>query len=370
MKLDSILTRATRLAKSGNYESALKALEPEVNRYHDSFRYYYLLGISCLHVDDFSGAHDYFRLAQKVKMRDPLAILGMAALHLRRGEIDKAVDCYLEVEEIDGKNRIAKKALQIIRKYSGKDAFQAWRDSGKLHTLYPPIPSAGLSWGRVLVVAAAAIAAIMILFSILVKNQALPNPFAKQGNRGRTEYVLNAEERSEPVQTGSLYRYILTRTQVLETYEKALSLFSAYRDEAARVNLNRILESNASEGVKNRARILSSYLETPGFHNFKQADNVSYSEAAGDPPLYRDVHIIWRGMAANVQTVQNVTTFNFLVGYDTRKTMEGDVLVAFDHALSVNTERPLEVLGRIVPVSGGIMLEGLAIHQSGRLEEK
>jgi tetratricopeptide (TPR) repeat protein len=367
MKLDSILTRATRLAKSGNYERTIRTLEPEVNRYHDSFRYYYLLGISCLHVDDFSGALDYFRLAQKVKMRDPLAILGMAALHLRRGEIDQAVDCYLEVEEIDSKNRTAQKALKIIRKYSGKDAFQAWRDSGKLHTLYPPIPSAGLSWSRLIIVAAAAVAAMMILFGILEKP---PNPFAKQGRTRITEYVLNAEERSEPVQTGGLYRYILTRTQVLETYEKALSLFSAYRDEPARVSLNRILESNASEGIKNKARILVSYLETPGFHNFKQADNVSYSEAAGDPPLYRDVHIIWRGMAANVQTVQNVTTFNFLVGYDTRKTMEGDVLVVFDRALSVNTERPLEVLGRIVPISGGIMLEGVAIHQSGRLEEK
>jgi len=40
----------------------------------------------------------------------------------------------------------------------------------------------------------------------------------------------------------------------------------------------------------------------------------------------------------------------------------------FEQAVPVNTERPLEVLGRIVPVGAqGLMLEGVAIHQSGRL---
>jgi hypothetical protein len=56
------------------------------------------------------------------------------------------------------------------------------------------------------------------------------------------------------------------------------------------------------------------------------------------------------------------------VGYDTRKTLEGIVAVTLDFVASINSEQPLEVLGKVVPVSasGGIeiKLQGIAIHQS------
>jgi tetratricopeptide (TPR) repeat protein len=368
MKLDPILTKATRFARSGNYAGAIRTLEPEVNRYYGSFRYYYLLGVSCLHVGDFGGALTYFRLAHDVKIRDPLALLGLAVLYLRRGETDKAVDFYLDVQELDEKNRTAKKALKVIRKYAGADTFSAWLESGRLPSLYPPIPSPGLSLVRIFIAAAAVLAALALCFGILVQTRLLPNPFNLRGSRKvNSELSLNREERSEPVQIGGTYRYILTRAQVLETYERALSLFTDRRDEAARVNLNRVLESNASEGVKNKSRILLSYMEVPGFDNFKHGDNVPYSEVIRDTMLFRGVHVIWRGMATNAETLQNGTSFDFLVGYDTRKTLEGIVPVIFDKAVSLNLERPLEVLGRIVPVNpekgAEIRLEGIAIHQ-------
>ena len=374
MKLDPILGKASRLARSGKYEEAIRTLEPEVNRYRGSFRYYYILGVSCLHTGDFGGALTYFRLAREVKIKDPLATLGLAVLFLRRGETDRAVDYYLDVQDIDQKNRTAKKALKVIRKYSGEDTFMSWLDSGRLHTLYPPIPFAGLSWKRIAVCAASVCIVLMLCFGLLIRARVLPNPFAPGSNRiALSEFVLNQEDRNQPVQTAGSYRYVLTRAQVLETYERALSLFTAYRDEASKINLNRLLESNASEGIKNRARLLLSYMETPGFDNFRQGDNVSYSEAIRDPLLYRDVHVIWRGMATNVETVENITRFDLLVGYDTRRTLEGIVQVEFDRAVSINSERPLELLGRIIPSDSSgsnIRLIGAAVHQSGRLENQ
>jgi hypothetical protein len=113
-------------------------------------------------------------------------------------------------------------------------------------------------------------------------------------------------------------------------------------------------------------------MEVPGFDTFRRGDNTSYADAIKDPILYNDVHIIWRGMATNIVTSDTGTSFDFLVGYDTRKTLEGIVPVVFSGAISLNPERPLEVLGRIVPVSadGPIQLKGLAIHQSGQLENQ
>jgi tetratricopeptide (TPR) repeat protein len=371
MKLDPILGKATRIARGGNYEESVKILESEESMYRGSFHYSYLLGVCYLHLGDYSGALENFRHAARLKTQNPLPLLGMAVYYLRRGDIEKTVDCYLDVQELDKNNRIAKKALNIIRKHARGDDFSSVHDTGILQKLYPPVPFAGLSAGHLAVSAALLLSLFIMCFGILVNTNVIQNPLKKKGDRNTiTGYLLDADDRNQPVQTSGSYRYVLTRTEVLSMYERAQSLFTTYRDEKAKIELNRILESNASENIKNKARILISFMEIPGFDNFNKNDNVPYSDAIQDPPLYREVHVIWRGMAANVNTIQNVTTFDLLVGYDTYRTMEGQVRVVFPSAVAVNTERPLEVLGRIVPTGGqgyGIMLEGVAIHQSGRL---
>ena len=370
MKLDPILTKASRCARSGKHEAAIRTLEPEINRYHGSFYYYYLLGSSCLRTGDFGGALTYFRLAHETKRREPLAILGLAVLYLRRGETERAVDYYLDILEIDGKNRIAQKAMKVIRRQAGTDNFTNWIEAGKLPSLYPPIPFPGFSAKEILWAFAALTAVLLLTFGILVRFKFVSNPFLPRGSRqGVTALSLSREERMAPVQTDGSYRYTLSRVEALDIYERALSQFTSYRDEAARVNLNRILESNAADGLKNRARIIISYLEVPGFNTFKRADNVPYEEVAKDPLLYNEAYVIWRGMAANVVTSDTGTTFDFMVGYDTRTTLEGIVPVTFNKAIPLNPERPLELLGRVIPTGpeGPIQLEGIAIHQSGSL---
>ncbi|MDR1635730.1 MAG: tetratricopeptide repeat protein, partial [Treponema sp.] len=208
----------------------------------------------------------------------------------------------------------------------------------------------------------------------LVRFRVIDLPF-RENRTSIAGAVLEREDRERPVETGGSYRYILTRSQVLEIYDQVLSLFTDRRDEAARYNLNRLLESNASEGIKNKCRLIISYLETPGFDTFKRRDNFSYSDVIRDPFLYRGCHVIWRGMATNVESLPDRTAFDFLVGYETRKTMEGIVRVVFEQAAAINPEKPLEVLGRIIPVSNEgspnigftVELEVVAIHQSGLL---
>jgi hypothetical protein len=92
---------------------------------------------------------------------------------------------------------------------------------------------------------------------------------------------------------------------------------------------------------------------------------VPYSEVINDPLLYNEVYVIWRGKAANVITADAGTGFDFMIGYDSGSTLEGIVPVVFNKAVNVNPDRPIEVLGRIVPAGpeGPIRLEGVSIHQ-------
>jgi hypothetical protein len=375
MKLDPILSKASRLIRSGKYETALRTLEPEVNRYHGSFRYYYLLGNTCLRAGDYGGALTYFRLAHEANSCNPLAILGLAALYLRRGETSRALDYYLEVLELKPNNRIAKNALKIIRRNAGTEKFTAWLEAGKLPLVFPPVAFPGFTAKEKLCGFAVLLAAALIAFSVMVHFKYVPNPFNPRGDRqGITGGTLTREERLAPVQPGDSYRYKFEgRVQAVETYERALALFTAYRDEAARVNLNRILESNAAESLKNRARVIISFMETPAFDTFKRSDNADFQDVEKDPVLYQGVHVIWQGRAANVSMSDKETTFDLLIDYDPDRNInviKGMPVVMFNRAIPLDQGRQLEVLGRIAGLDkeGRINLEGIAIHQSGRLE--
>jgi hypothetical protein len=366
MKLDPILTRAARLARRRKYGEAIDSLLPEVVRYHDSFRYHYIMGVCCLHLGDFSSAFDYLKRARAIKMRDPSVLLGLAALFLRRGQTDRALDLYLEVQDLDQNNRTVRRALNIIRKYGGED-LSDWIDSGKLSRLYPPLPRAASSWNRIVFPLAGLLAATVIAGGLFIKNRV---SVVNRSQRNGFEFsALEQDERNSPMETGGSYRYILTKKQVLDAYTGGRKFFAEGRDEAAKVVLNRILESNAPEPVRNKARLLLSYTERPGFDTLR--DRYSYQEVSADPFLYRDCYVIWRGMAANVEQLDQGVLLDFLVGYDTRITLQGTVPVHFEDSVAVDPERPLEILGRIIPVISagreGLMLEGSAVHQAASL---
>jgi tetratricopeptide (TPR) repeat protein len=371
MKSDPLLTKAAFLAKKRNFEGAFRILKDEEDRYNGSIKYYYLYGVICLHAGNFVEAHESFQLAWRIKPKNKDIMLGIAVLHLRRMNTVQAVDYYLDIQEMDPKNKIAKIALAVIRKYSSSEALSEWMSAaGNVEKLFPPIPAPVLDFKTILKVVCILAVAAVITLGILVTVRVLPSPFNFREQRPTAEFTLSTQDRNTPVEVGGFYRYILTGNQAINLYDRALSLFAAYRDEAAKINLNRILESNASQGLKNRARLLKESMDVPGFDTFKRGDNPSYSEVKNELAVYRDVHVIWRGMATNVVVTDEYTRFDFLVGYDTRRTLEGIVPVVFYNPIAINTERPLEVLGRIVLAStySDFSLNGVSIHQSGRLE--
>jgi tetratricopeptide (TPR) repeat protein len=371
MKIDPILNKAVILARKRNYEGALKILTDEEERYYGSYKYHYLYGLICLHAANYVEAKTFFERARKIKPKgDASLMLGFAILNLKRMDTVQAIDYYLDVQEIDPKNRIAKKALGIIRKHSGGEALSDWM-SENLSKLFPPVPLPAVN-AKKIVNSALIIAAVFAVSFVIFSRVNLNSGFFKSKNtRPTNEFNLTSQEKNAPVQVDGVYSYILTRDQAIDLYGKALSLFKVYRDEAAKPNLNRILESNASAGLKNRARFLMNSMEIPGFDTFKRADNVSYTDVIREPVIYRDVNVIWRGMSTNYSVTDEYTRFDFLVGYDTRRTLEGIVPVVFNIPVSVNVERPLEVLGKIVMDENsphGVRLDGVAVHQSGRLE--
>ncbi|MDR3356738.1 MAG: tetratricopeptide repeat protein [Spirochaetaceae bacterium] len=363
----STLTKAAGLARRGKYEAASQLLESEVYNYRDSFMFFYLLGLCCLYSGNYGVAHDYLTRAHELKRREPSALLALAALYVKRADSRRAISLYLEVQDIDGKNRTAKRALNILKKYAGSDDLQAWIEKGKLRSLYPRFPRAKVKPSKVIrniVFCAAFLTLAAVAFS---KRHEFAALYAKPSRAGFAETTLTAAERQDPAMLGGVYSFILTEKQILSAYENARRYFNEHRDNAAMVEINRITGSNANEGIKNKARLMENYIEAPGFETLrrKPSDNIKYADAVKAPLLYRNCYVLWRGAAANIIVGQAETTFDFLIGYDKRTDVEGIVRVRLPFAANIDTGRPLEVLGKIVPLYTPevIGLEGITVHQ-------
>lgn len=356
----TILERAKKAFYGKRYNDVITLLEPNVIQYRDSFQFYYFLGLACLYTGDVGGATSYFQRARQIKMRDPDLLTAQAALFLRRGDTHQAVEYYLEALEYAPQHRLAKRSLDFIRKKGDEETITTLSETGKMAKFYP-MPHRKVSIKTVVFVFSLFVLLSLGIgfgFTTLKTQQSISE------RADLSSIVLDSNDRTSLVQKDGSFKYILTEHQILDSYSSAQRNFQNYHDNAAQVEINRILWSNASASIKQKARILMGYLAEPGFDTIK--DKYTYADIMKDPDLYLDCWVVWKGMATNIITTDNTLDFDFLVGYDTRNKLEGIVPVHFEKVIEVNTDKPLELLGRIANVGGKLELKGNGIFQSGK----
>ncbi|MBN1243941.1 MAG: tetratricopeptide repeat protein [Spirochaetales bacterium] len=353
------LAYATRLFRRGRYGKAIAALEPLVVQYRDSRDFHYVLGASCLAMGDSGGAAVHLRRARQLDFRHVPTALALAALHVRRLETDKAVELYLEILSMRPGERRAIRALDFLRANSDPVRLAELAASGRIRVLYPkPDPLA--AYGPLVAIALAVALATLGVPAAFDLGRRLAES-ARPSRPGVTAVELDAADRADPVTTSGGFRYVLTEREALDSFDRAKRLFSEYRDDAALVEINRLILSNASASVKAKAEELRSWSREPDFSNLR--DRFTYGDVVRDSALYEGVGVLWQGMAANVEKGAAGVAFDFLVGYDQKRRLEGIVKVSLDFEAEVPVDRPLEVLGTIRGVDGHFVLEGIAFHE-------
>lgn len=354
----TLLQKARRAFIRRRYNDVITLLESEVIQYRDSFTFYYILGLACLHTGDIGGASSYFQRARQIKMRDPDLLAAQAALFLRKGDLHQAVDYYLEILEYAPEHRLAKAALRFIRTKGNEDNLAMLCETGRIKRFYPTLRAPSTIIKPLVILGIAS----LVLFVALNFKNLFANPFAGETRADLSSLDLNADDTSSMTDTGGSYRYILTDSEILSAYSKARTYFQSWKDNAAQVEVNRLLFSNASIPIKQKARMLMSYFGKPGFDSI--TDSYPYAQIAQDPYLYLDCWISWKGMATNLVETDQTVEFDLLVGYDSRSKLEGIVPVRYESYFPIDTEHPLEVLAQITLVNGKIALKGEGVYQT------
>ncbi len=343
------------------YSDVIRILESQVFRFRDNYNFFYLLGMSCLHQGDFGGAFSYLRRAVDLRENDVNVLLGLAAVYLKRGDTGNALKIWLDIIEIEPGNPQAQRGLNFLKKINDPDDLLSFSADDKI-SKFLPVDKSKAKLSPAAVFLPVMIAAAAAVFIIPVTREAILSILPDKAARRPEVTEISLDERKDYLSLEGEYSYILTEKEIERKFRDIQDYLYAYRDNMAQKEINMLLLSNASEYVKDRARLLEKYVQPPEITEFK--DSFDYSDVASEPLLYRNCYVLWKGKTTNVEATPESILFDFLVGYHEEKTLDGIVPVAFNFNIKIIPNQSIELLGRILLTdSGGITLQGVSIRR-------
>ncbi len=344
------------------FAEAITLLENHQETFEASFDFYLLLGTACLYVGDIGNANKYYSKARTLKVNDVTLLTGQAALFLLHGDTDRAIQYYLDIQTENPTNKIAGEALEFIKTKGNYDTIIKWADSGKLEQFYPPL---GVNPARIFQILFSVAAGVVLAFVLL--HFANGGSFDKKGRYDFTGLELTIEENMNAHSGGKGAHYNLSDTEIKTAYNKAVQFIQDYRDNAAHVEINRILNSNASDSIKQKTKNeLLPTLQDPTFDSL--TDNYSYAQVSADPLLYQGCWVSWKGRITNASESQDSFICDLLVGYENLDRVDGIVRVNFAKKPSppIDSDRAVTILAKIGMEGKRLALTGRAVYQEVR----
>lgn len=354
-----IIKKAQSLLAKKEYAKAANLLEPNIISFSNSFQFHYTLGLSFLYLGDIGGAELYFKKARNIKMQDINLILAQACIFLRKGQIDRSLSYCLDALDIDAQNPYARRFLLLLKKYGDTEIISQWIYNGKILRFYPPLPKKNPVFSILAVFLTLSILGLGVFFFFQKQNHAQ----IQRADLSALNLTLEEKANSLEKDIGtSLYRYILTVSELEKSYKKAQDAFQKNDDTLSQIEINRILNSNASFAIKQKAQLLMQYLSEPTFDSLKT--KLQYADIAKDPYLYLDCWVLWSGRLSNLLRTETKSEAQLLIGYEDMKKIEGIVPVIIPANIQVDETRPLKILGKIQIVDTAIVIKIKSIYQS------
>ena len=352
------IDKARKFLRKRKFSEVITLLEPLSleDDYKYSFQFYYILGVACLYQGDIGGSETWLKCARRIKMNDVNLILAQAAIFLKKGKIAQAIEYCIDAKNLEPDNKKVHQFLSLLKKYGDIDTLSEWSLNGKIKVFYPELPKK--SPIKPILILFVCVCAIFVLIFFITRGVKLDN------RADLSKFSLSFQEKSnltESSTASSVYRYILTQSEVEKYYEDAKKFYNQYNDNEAQKCINVLLNSNASVAIRQKARQLMDYIEEPVFDS--KLEQYSFQEISKDLYLYQDCYVIWTGRLTNINSNEKYFDADLLVGYEDMKKIEGIAHLRLSSEISVNPEKPLKVLAKISIEDGRLVLLGKAIYQ-------
>lgn len=354
------LELARHFAAKKKFDKAIIVLDSAKEIYRDTFDYYLTFGIVWLYAGVPGHAEEYFNLARKIKINNAELNLGLAAVFLHKGRTDKALTYYLEVLRLEPENKIALNAIEFIRCHGEYETILAWFDTGKIKKFFPKIKTP-FPVGKISIIILAILICSGISFALVNKR-----PFQKKLRipSSKVEFELSSEEKKNPQEkdiSQNVYKFIYSEKDILTIYQNALDYFNDFRDNMAQLEVNKLMNSNASTAVKKRAETLEYYFSSPSFDDF--SDNFTFADVSSQKELFNKCYVMWSGKITNSVVEDQKFSCDLLIGDENLSKVEGIVRVEFDSIPKIEGGREVKILGQIKVQDEKIILKAKSVYQ-------
>lgn len=342
------------------YRNAVSCLEKALTENKNDPEVYLFLGNASLLTGDIDGARRYFRGGLLVREDDRELMRGLSYVYLNDERIEDAISLWGRILDRNPRERVIKQALSRLRESDDVGSFAESIDPKSFLTakvpLYskmkPYILSLSISFGILI---------IIVLFYVTPLYQ-------KTLQRFYPEIVeLNAIELplEEPVidteSTDAHYSY--SEEEIKSSFEQIKKYIYRDKNNTAIVSLNRVMLSNASVGVKERFRILYTFLDPPDPLSIDY--NPRYFEIMKEPALFEGVYVRWTGKIAGLSKEGERVDFDLLVNYENEDTIEGIAHVSIIGTYYLQNRQNVEVFGTISAYdreTGKLRITGILIR--------
>ncbi|WP_421622943.1 hypothetical protein R5397_03725 [Borrelia sp. MN22-0132] len=355
MEPNKLINKSINYYNSHKYSDVVKLLEKEIFLYKNYYFYHYILGMSYLRMGNLGTAQTYLKKAYTLNPTEPDVKQSIAILLAAQGKEDKAIQIWLKMIEENQEIQRSEFSLETIRKNPIQGAL--FLNKNKIYAkLFPEIKvETGQNLSkltRTLLTIASLVFLLIAIFLLIHSKETIKLTLSnskvkeKKAINNIAAYIddikINDKEKIENHE--GQFVFILTETEIKNSFQKIKTHLKQGKDNFARIEINKILNSNASESIKLKAKNLASFISRPNFITFN--DYLVLKEIKKNPLIYSNVYVKWEGIANNIEKKDNITYFDFYVGYN-KNALEGIITTKTTFDIDINFKDYVEILGQI-----------------------
>ena len=332
-----VILKASHLYARKKYGQAIKLLETNIFSFRDNPQFYYLLGLVCLRTRDIPGAMSYLRRSYQLNRHNSDTQSLLALAELLSSNPHHAIEHWLEILKREPKYTPALTGLRMLK--NGIVEPNRLMESKIFNRLIPVLKNQIIyQYGLIFVIFSVVLMCGLGVYFYITRP---PNVIARRG----IEQIEIARSQDTIISLDGNPRYILNESQIASLLNTIHHDFLRKKDNDTCKNINYLLHSNTTIQVKQRMSLLSTYLSNETFATISSTDN--YIDVKNEPWLYNGCFIRWKGRIANIEDNANHATFDFLIGYEDEKILDGIERSFLTVDYNLDNPQSIEIIGKL-----------------------
>ncbi len=336
-----------------------------------------LLAFSLCEIKSYEEARLVFRSIYNNYPDETDVLNALAWLGLQDGNTEESINYLLDAIYIDKNNLQLKKNLEDLKNL--KDPRVFFRMSRSRDFLFTNLPRETAvekierDLNNVLKSPLARTAVILasVIFLCLIIYRNYPGivnlfeeyRFKKGLGQGRVTHV-TIQDINKIIDERKLYNIKLSEQDIKKKFDLLNNYMEEKKRNQAMMLINELLNSNASDYVKERVLVLKEVM--PDIDINKIDYQPSVQEVTRIPFLYQDVYVRWYGTVANLEHKERrETVFDLLINFIDNAVVEGIAESHFQGFQNITSGEKVGIVGLVagITIDNKIIVKGLQIQR-------